>query len=255
MHELGEVDEFPPVNRTEVKSFYSETEGWTSELGPQRDTCGGKKRSRVTSTTNTPWKWIAHLDVQSARREMYDCTAFFISKRVLITAGHCVFMHDEGGWVKSIRVCPGRHSLWSTPYGCQYVTEMHSVIGWTRDRKANHDRAVIILPDTSMYNKGIGYFGFSSSLQGVWNVNIAGYPSDKDEGELWRNYDSYWTHNGRLWYWADTKGGMSGGPVWSKKGNERRVVGIHAYGDCPNSAVQVTDHVWDWMNSFRRAYG
>jgi len=257
VHEMGEVDEMEsaPPNSTEFLRFYTEEEGWTSEQDPQRRLCGGKPRKRVTSTTNMPWRWMAHLEIQNANGGWNMCSAFFISKRVLITAGHCVYMHDDGGWVRRVKVCPGRHSKHSMPYGCQWVSEIHSVRGWTKDRTRMYDRAAIILPDTSMYNKGIGYFGFTSSLQGIWNVNFAGYPGDRAMGELWRNYDSYWTHGGRLYYWADEGAGMSGGPVWSKKGNERRIVGIHVHGGCPNGAVQVTNSVFDWMNDFRRRYG
>merc|ERR1719410_1641096 len=97
------------------------------------------------------------------------CTGFLISKRIVITAGHCIYDHDRGGWARSVKVCPGRNGA-HNPYGCQYVTNLWSVSGWTDSGKPKYDRGAMLLPDTTFWNKGIGYFGYSTNLPSKINM-------------------------------------------------------------------------------------
>jgi len=70
-------------------------------------------------------------------------------------------------------------------------------------------------------------------------LNNSGYPSDKTPGTQWFNagaverQDQY-----KYFYLIDTNAGQSGSPVWTLKDSIRRVVGVHAYGGCPNSAIR-----------------
>jgi len=64
-------------------------------------------------------------------------------------------------------------------------------------------------------------------------LNVAGYPGDLDGGErMYYDSDSgFLATEYNHWYFMDTAGGMSGGPVWVYSGGNRYIVTIHAYGN------------------------
>jgi hypothetical protein len=56
-----------------------------------------------------PWRQICALRIVSQSNRTYVGTGWFIGPAVLATAGHCVFLQDDGGWARSIRVMPAKH--------------------------------------------------------------------------------------------------------------------------------------------------
>jgi glutamyl endopeptidase len=170
-----------------------------------------------------------------------------------MTAGHCVYSHAAGGWARQIRVIPGKDGA-SEPFGSQTGTAFRSVVGWTSNADPDYDYGAIILPNCDL-GRLVGYFGFvplsDASLQNLF-VNNAGYAGDKPYGTLWFNGGNITQVNPRrIFYMVDTYGGHSGSPVWRFASNQRQVVGIHAYGGCPNSAVRVNDAVYNNLLNWR----
>jgi V8-like Glu-specific endopeptidase len=55
-----------------------------------------------------PWRQICALRIHAPTGTSYVGTAWFIGPGILATAGHCVFLRNEGGWATSIDVIPGR---------------------------------------------------------------------------------------------------------------------------------------------------
>ena len=70
---------------------------------------GTDNRVRINPTTSYPWRAICALKITAANGTKWIGTGWLISPRTVITAGHCVYMHDEGGWAKSIEVIPARN--------------------------------------------------------------------------------------------------------------------------------------------------
>ncbi len=171
-----------------------------------------------------------------------------------MTAGHCVYSHRAGGWAKKIEVIPGMDAS-SRPFGSQIATSFRSVVGWTKSAKRNYDYGAIVLPNNTLGNR-VGYFGFaalsSSSLKNLV-VNNAGYAGDKPFGTLWYNAGRITrVTSRRLYYMIDTYGGHSGSPVWRLRKGQRHVVGVHAYGGCPNGATRIVKPVFDNMLKWRK---
>lgn len=77
---------------------------------------GDDNRVKV-NTRNFPYNVICYLSIYSDGGNCYYGTGFFISKRCVVTAGHCVFF--RGGWARSITVIPGADGF-SRPYGSSY---------------------------------------------------------------------------------------------------------------------------------------
>ena len=228
---------------------------------------GRDERKRITTTKTNPWKRICHLKIQAANGRFFLGTGFFIGPRTIVTAGHCVYMHDQGGWAKQITVTPGRDAT-ATPFMSYTATSFRSVKGWVTDKSRNYDYGVIILPRSAAIPPEIGAFGFASysnqALLTKKRLNTAGYPGDRPypgdqpPNTLWYDGRKAKSVTARtIVYDIDTAGGQSGSPVWAKLSNGKRiVVGIHTNGDLSgNSATRITKSVFDNLKKWREEGG
>jgi V8-like Glu-specific endopeptidase len=170
-----------------------------------------------------------------------------------MTAGHCIYIHNHGGWPKYVDVMAGRDAS-SKPYGTVRATSFCSVKGWVNDHDWNYDYGCIKLPTD--LGKRTGWFGFAcysaSTLKNML-VNNSGYPGDKPTGTQWFNANRIVTVTGRkLYYYIDTMGGQSGSPIWRLKNGHRYAVGIHAYGGSKNSATRISKPVFNNMRAWKK---
>jgi V8-like Glu-specific endopeptidase len=185
-------------------------------------------------------------------------TAWFISQRTLITAGHCVYIKNSGvpgrdGWVRSIDVMPGRNGS-SLPYGTARSSNLRAVTGWTNSGDENFDYGAIILPNDLGNRTGWIGFGVYSDSDLVASVgNISGYPGDKPSGTQWydaRRIDSVNTR--KVYYDIDTMGGQSGSAVYRIINGARYAIAIHAYGGATtNSGTRINRPVYDNLVAWR----
>lgn len=230
---------------------------YRTETGEVREIVQGRDdRVRVWGTTGYPWRTICHLEITARNGRSFICTGSFIGPRVVLTAGHCMYMRSNGGWARSIRVIPGRNAS-SQPYGSATATRFISVRGWTRDRSSNYDYGVIVLPSSQRLGSRVGWMGLANlsfvSLMGL-RVNSSGYPGDKSYGTQWWNANNILAVTGRRFYYRiDTAGGQSGSPVWRYRNGQRHIVGIHTTGSSVwNGATRIIRPVFDnlvrWKN-------
>ncbi|RMH36547.1 MAG: serine protease [Nitrospirae bacterium] len=209
---------------------------------------GRDDRVRITGTTSYPWRAICSLLITAKDGSRWIGTGWLVGPRTVITAGHVVYIHSRGGWVRQIEVIPGRNGS-SRPYGSCVSTAFRSVKGWTKSKKRSHDYGAIILPKSCPFGRRVGYFGYANlnffSLLGL-KVNLSGYPGDKPSGTQWWHARRIKFVTGRtLVYNIDTAGGQSGSPVWRYKNGKRHVVGIHTNGSSAgNSATRITKPVF-----------
>lgn len=209
---------------------------------------GTDDRIRVTNVKAYPWRAICSLKIQAADGSGWIGTAWLVGKRTLLTAGHCVYIHDRGGWASRIEVIPGRNAA-ERPFGSCFATSFRSVVGWTQKGLRAHDYAAIILPEDCDYGTQLGHFGIANLSDATLNnmtVNLSGYPGDKPPGTHWfhaRNLESITPDV--LTYDIDTAGGQSGAPVWRLLNGERHAVGIHTNGSpAGNSATRINSAVY-----------
>lgn len=211
---------------------------------------GQDDRVEVTNTEAYPWRCICSLNINAADGRSFIGTGWLISPRVVLTAGHCVFMHDAGGWASSIEVIPGRRGA-HRPYGSATTSALRSVQGWTQNQDSDFDYGAILLPEANRYGDQLGWFGYSTRTDeelesGV--VNLSGYPGDKPSGTQWFHSLAVDSHTERKFkYQIDTFGGQSGAPVWQLRSDGGRYgVGIHTSGHISgNSATRITRGVFD----------
>jgi len=189
-------------------------------------------RQKITSTTDFPWRTICKLYIETQDSSYYIGSGAIIDDFHVLTVGHCVYIHGEGGWAAEIIVVPGKDGV-NEPYGRAYAINLRSYMGWTVSEMVEHDWAVITL-DRSI-GQLTGWMGRqtedSSNSIYTGTLNLAGYPGDLDSGEsmyfdadVGDRADEY-----NHWYWMDTAGGQSVCPVWWFDGVSQYILSINAY--------------------------
>jgi len=210
---------------------------------------GTDDRARIMDTKPVPWRRTCHLRIQAANGRNFLGTGFLIAPRTVITAGHCVFMRSQGGWVRRITVTPARNGA-AAPFNKCDALNFRSVRGWVNGSKREYDYGAIILPRNNPIPASVGAFGFANfSTQHLTGkrLNTAGFPGDKPPGTMWFMGRKAKQITARtLVYDIDTAGGQSGSPVWTNVAGTRTVVGIHTNGASGgNSATRITKPVYE----------
>ena len=221
---------------------------------------GDDDRRRITNgdTAEYPWRVHASLLITAADGSNWIGTGWFVSPRLLITAGHCVFIKgstvpDQNGWVSKIRVIPGRDGS-TKPFGEATSTTFYSVKGWTEDRDGEWDYGAIALDEPLGDQTGwLGYGVYSDSDLRDSTANISGYPGDKPSGTQWyaaRRVDSVGPR--KVNYDIDTAGGQSGSAVYRIKDGSRYGIAVHAYGGARvNSGTRINKAVFDNISKWK----
>lgn len=211
---------------------------------------GNDDRVQIAQTNIYPWRCICSLLITAADGTSWIGTAWLVAPRLLLTAGHCVYMHNQGGWASQIEVIPGRNGG-DRPFGSCVTSNFRSVQGWVNNRDRNYDYGVILLPENCRYGDQLGWFGYAvksdDELQSL-TTNLSGYPGDKPSGTQWFHSRGLMDVDAQvLTYDTDTAGGQSGAPVWIKTSDGSRYgVGIHTNGDLAgNSATRINQEVFD----------
>jgi glutamyl endopeptidase len=219
---------------------------------------GVDDRVRINAITTYPWRCICSLAITAANGTSWIGTGWLVAPRTVITAGHCVWIHSQGGRVASIRVMPGRNgSATETPFKSCLATHVRTTVKWIEERDSSRDYGCILLPKSFLDYSSLGTFGYASlsSLSNL-TVNLSGYPGDKPAGTQWfhsRKIKS--VESRRFYYDIDTAGGQSGAPVWRLKDGARHAVGIHTNGHSTgNSAVRITSAVFDNIKAWKHWY-
>jgi V8-like Glu-specific endopeptidase len=208
---------------------------------------GADDRTQITNTTIPPWRWICSLRITAGNGAQFIGTGWLVGARTVLTAGHCVYMHSQGGWVREIEVIPGRNGA-SRPFGSCRATAFRSVNGWIGSHDRDFDYGAILLPTTHRYGDQLGIFGYAAlSDADLLNLtlNLSGYPGDKPAGTQWFHARVASSVTPRtIVYNIDTAGGQSGSPVWRLRDGQRHAVGIHTNGALSgNSATRIIPEV------------
>ncbi|MGE3359367.1 MAG: serine protease [Acidimicrobiia bacterium] len=208
---------------------------------------GSDDRVRIRNTTAAPWRRLCALRITFPSGRTYRGTGFLIGPRAVATAGHCVYLHSEGGWAQKVEVIPAASGP-AAPYGSVVSSQLRSVGGWVNNRRPESDYGCIVLPTGAFGGKSLGSFGvgaLSAQELVARPAVLAGFPGDKPFAEMWGMARKIKIVGAAtLTYDIDTAGGQSGAPVYINRNGSRTVVGIHNYGSSGgNSATRVTPAV------------
>lgn len=258
--------DFSSSSDLELHQFKQENDAWygsfPEELKDLDDTqydfkkeviIGTDDRKQINPTVSIPWRTICSLVMKTKTGKTYIGTGFLVGPGTVITAGHCVYFHEEGGWPEYIDVIPGRNGSLKT-YGTIRAKTFRSVTGWTKDKNRNTDYGAIIL-NTKIGNT-VGYFGYAYKNDAFIkskDLNLSGYPGDKGGTTQWYHHKLTKSVNSRvITYDIDTMGGQSGSPVWYIENGNRFVIGIHTTGSSSgNSATRIIKSVFDNIKNWK----
>lgn len=244
----------------ELQELLEENE---KELGTiEEKVIGEDNRTRIQAPYDKfPHTAICSLQITAQNGKMYIGTGFFVGPRVVLTAGHCVYMHEDGGWAKSIEVIPALDGS-TRKFSSAISTQFHSLDGWTLNKLTGWDFGAIILPENAPLGQKTGWFGFGYRDNDAYFKNLdittAGYPGDKGGRQQWgmSGKSIGVTNEGRKFaYQIDTYGGQSGSPVWEMKNSNYVAVGIHTNGSSTtNYATRILKYLFEYIKQYKEQY-
>lgn len=234
-----------PSNKHTSQSKKENNASAESVIGPDN-------RTRVKDTSKYPYSAIVHIE-----SDIGNCTGWMIGPDTVATAGHCIFDPDQKKWASWAKVYPGRDGD-RLPYGYAQASRLYSVVGWTQQGNSNYDYGAIKLDKD--VGKKTGWFGYrwqSGSFDDT-QVNVSGYPGDKDFGTQWEHRDQIReTTTHKLLYDNDTYSGQSGSPIYEDQYQKCGVcsIAIHTngvYGNKKNNrGTRITKEVFDNLNTWK----
>ena len=233
--------------------------GWMPESHCVDAIIGEDNRQVVANTQIAPYSAIAYIKVTYPSEEEYVGTAVMISPNVALTAAHCLFKNEEGGFPISIEVTPAAYgstmiSNFHAPYGTATAREVVISLTYFENRPATNEDKRVARWDWGVIrlNSNIGnYSGFLGLHYFDMYVNdlsvmIAGYPNDLNIANISKNQ---YKHNGLIYgdessyttlsnnetyqtryfsYIIDTTGGQSGSPILCYWEGAYKIIGIHS---------------------------
>jgi glutamyl endopeptidase len=222
-------------------------------------------RIRVADPRQSPWRKVCDLLITARDGGLHTGTAWFISPRTLVTAGHCISVFRPGapahGMVSKILVMAARngetdpsHSAFGWVEVQQTDLRVHDA--WRLNGNIDFDFGAIILPPNLPLGTTVGFFGYGhfpdANLLGT-RPTLSGYPDDVPEGTQWfeTNPIRQLTPT-RLFYDIFTASGQSGSPVFFANATQQVACAIHNFGATPlNSGVRITPPVVAQLNAWR----
>ncbi len=221
------------------------------EITPQRRFDEGERWTRITQTASVPWRSICHLEMTYSDGRSAIGTGWFSSPDTVMTAGHNLYIPENGASARKIRVVPGRDGNVG-PFGETYGESFEVAQGYVDHGSPQHDYGAIKVVDKNMGTR-TGWFGYGVLTDGDLSntplIQSSGYPNET------RPFATQWYDAGRaekvnnafLGYRVDTEEGQSGAPVFfSTSDGQRLVVAIHVYDTAlRNLGLRITDEIFD----------
>ena len=220
---------------------------------------GPDDRVRVTQPRSWPYSVHGHMIMQFPNGKVYIGSGTMVSKHHVLTAGHCVYSADDGGWATSLQFNAAQNDS-DLPFGSVAATRLLSVTGWTTDHDRAYDMGMLILQ--SDLGPTTGWFGIITIPNDGElvrrRVNVTGYPGDKGGQQLWTHADAVKSLTAEnVYYDIDTMGGQSGSGVWATfDGHDgEKVACIHTTGQSTgNGSTRISrpkfDRIVDWMQNY-----
>ncbi len=205
-YEVNQVEELPDVSALEIQN--DEYDINTHHV------IGIDNRVRITNTTDSPYRNVCRLIITYPNGSTTIGSGVLVYFDVLLTAAHCVYQHDRGGWATSIEIAPGGNGKDNEPLGTAYPTKVRCSKEWVDNKNYDGDWAIIDLDRSFDTWQLFGYYNDYYAQLGT-SVTAIGYPGDSGlEYYMYAdtNSISYVTEY-QYTVLCDMTGGQSGGAL------------------------------------------
>lgn len=220
----------PEINSADIAQAQPET-----VFGPD-------DRRRVTNTTAFPWRTIVKLYITFPDGYRLQATGAMVSRHIVLTAGHCTFRREHGGFAATAEVLPGLNNTYK-PYGTQEGVLFGASDGWRNSGDSNYDLGIVVLK--APIGDATGYMALAVSdtcLQGITGY-VTGYPTSLNDGRSMYYDDGRISCSSglRVCYTLDTSRGMDGGPLYFRYQGQRVIYGVNTVqGSRNNCGVRIS---------------
>ncbi|MDJ1156811.1 trypsin-like peptidase domain-containing protein [Chelatococcus sp. SYSU_G07232] len=195
-------------------------------------------RVQEIRTRQFPWNTLVHLCRDFGSGQCSGCSGILIGPRRVLTAAHCLWSIGRAAAPRRIFVIPGRRDRATMPFGSIEAREYWVPRGFlTGPERTAWDWGLIVLrrPVPSEIGRFVPMKPLSaaalSRLREAGRVTVAGYPSDRPVGTLWRHAERLVRFDDhRLFHTVDTCPGHSGSPIMARIDGQPAVIGVHTAG-------------------------